>query len=249
MSAFASIRRLLAGGAVSALVLALVIGLGVTFGVYGSGGLIAPIGTVLGCWIVLSALVDPIVRLRRGLSLPAAVIGMTVAHIGLGIITIGITTTETARVEQDVALKMGQSVTLGHYQFRFDGTAAVQGPNYDATQARIVVSRDGREFTTLLPEKRNYIVQEQAIAEAALSVGAKRDLLVTLGEDLGAGAWSLRVQVRPLMMWVWLGAALMAIGGLVSACDRRYRRLAMAAAGATDVPAPAVTPRGDELPA
>ena len=103
--------------------------------------------------------------------------------------------------------------------------------------------------TTLLPEKRNYIVQEQAIAEAALSVGAKRDLLVTLGEDLGAGAWSLRVQVRPLMMWVWLGAALMAIGGLVSACDRRYRRLAMVAAGASDVPAPAATPRGNELPA
>ncbi|MEP7312377.1 MAG: heme lyase CcmF/NrfE family subunit [Pseudomonadota bacterium] len=235
---------------ISTFALALCLGLAVTIGVYGSGGLLAPIGTVLGCWIVLSALVDPLLRLRRGMSLPAAVIGMTVAHIGLGIITIGITTTETARVEQDVALTQGKSVTLGDYQFRFDSINPIQGPNYDAMQARIVVSRDGREVTTLLPEKRSYIVQQQALAEAALDVAGRRDLLVTLGEDLGAGAWSMRVQVRPLMMWVWIGAGLMAFGGLVSVCDRRYRRLALATTEATAAAAPpAATPRGPGLPA
>ena len=76
----------------------------------------------------------------------------------------------------------------------------------------------------LLPERRNYWVQQQSLAEAALGVGWRRDLLATLGEEVGEGAWSVRVQVRPLMRYVWLGSALMAFGGLLATLDRRYRR-------------------------
>jgi cytochrome c-type biogenesis protein CcmF len=77
-------------------------------------------------------------------------------------------------------------------------------------------------------------VQQQSLAEAALGVSWRRDLLVTLGENLGDDAWSVRVQVRPLMRWLWLGAALMALGGLIATLDKRYRkaREAHALAGA-----------------
>jgi cytochrome c-type biogenesis protein CcmF len=88
----------------------------------------------------------------------------------------------------------------------------------------VAITQNGKPLKTLLPERRNYWVQQQSLAEAALGVGWRRDLLVTMGEDLGNGAWSLRVQVRPLMRYVWLGAALMAFGGLLSTVDRRYRR-------------------------
>jgi cytochrome c-type biogenesis protein CcmF len=211
---------------------AAVMGLAMIIGLYGDRSLLGPIGVTLGFWIVLAALVDPVDRLRRGLSLSPAVLGMTLAHIGLGVITVSITTMEMRMVERDVALKPGETVQLGHYTFRFDGVRDIQGPNYDAKQARVIVTRDGSGVTVLLPERRNYWVQQQSLAEAALGVNWRRDLLVTLGEGVGDGAWSLRMQVRPLMRWLWLGAALMALGGLVATLDKRYRRVAEARAGA-----------------
>jgi cytochrome c-type biogenesis protein CcmF len=211
-------RELLATG-----VLAVVFSLAVAVGVYGLHEVLAPVVVALGAWIVVTALVDPVDRIRRRLSLPGAVLGMTLAHLGLGIMTIGIGISQTARVERDVALSPGQQVELGGYAFRFEGTELVEGPNYEAVRARIAVTRDGESQGVLLPERRAYFVQGQALAEAALGVRLRRDLLATLGEDLGGGAWSVRLQVRPLMMLIWIGAMLMTLGGIAAAADRRYR--------------------------
>jgi cytochrome c-type biogenesis protein CcmF len=213
---------------------AVVLGAAMMIGVYGDRSLLGPLGVVLGFWIILSALVDPVDRLRRGLSLSPAVLGMTMAHIGLGVMAISITTMESRMIERDVALKPGAQVELGRYAFRFDGVRDIEGPNYSAKQATVVVTRGGQPVTVLHPERRNYLVQQQSLAEAALGVSWRRDLLVTLGESLGDDAWSVRVQVRPLMRWLWLGAALMALGGLIATLDKRYRkaREAHALAGA-----------------
>lgn len=125
---------------------------------------------------------------------------------------------------RDVALHPGEQVKLGDYVFSFESVKDIDGPNYSSRQATVTVSRDGKLLSTLLPERRNYWVQQQSLAEASLGVSWTRDLLVTMGEELGNGAWSLRVQVRPLMRFVWLGAALMAFGGLLSTVDKRYRK-------------------------
>jgi cytochrome c-type biogenesis protein CcmF len=206
------------------LVLSLVLGLALILGVYGDRSLLGPIGVVIGVWIVVSSLVDPVDRLRRGLSVSPSILGMTLAHIGLGVITIGITTMESRMEARDVALAPGQQVELGRFAFRFEGVEEIDGPNYAATRARMVVTRDGKPETVLFPERRNYLVQQTTLAEASLGVGWRHDLLATLSEEVGGGAWSFRVQVRPLMRYVWLGAALMAFGGFLSTLDRRYRR-------------------------
>jgi cytochrome c-type biogenesis protein CcmF len=213
-------------------VLALVLGVALMLGVYGDRSLIGPVGVVLGLWIILSSLIDPLDRLRRGIKVPLAVAGMTMAHIGLGLTAIALTTMETNMQERDVSLAPGQQVQLGRYGFRLEGISDVEGPNYAAKQARIAVTRDGKPETVLLPERRNYYVSEQSLAEASLGVGWRRDLLATMGEETGGGAWSLRVQVRPVMRLVWLGSALMALGGLLATLDRRYRRAREAAAQA-----------------
>nr|ART39243.1 H572 [uncultured bacterium] len=213
-------RRRLLGSAVFALVL----GLAMILGIYGDRSLLGPIGVVLSLWIILSALIDPVDRLRRRLSIPPAVLGMTLAHIGLGVTTLGITTMETRMMERDVPMSPGDQVQLGAFAFRLESLAEIEGPNYSATQARITVTHDGKQERVLLPERRNYYVQGQSLAEAALGVGWRRDLLATLGEPLGNGAWSVRLQVRPLMRFVWFGSALMALGGLLATFDRRYRR-------------------------
>ena len=218
-------------------VVAAAIGIGVVYGVYSHGKLLSPLGATLGAWIILTSLVDPINRWRRHLSLPRAVLGMTVAHIGLGVFVIAITATESFTLERDVAMAVGGRASLGSYDFLFKGVAPEQGPNYDGVRATVVVTRHGSPVSTMYPAKRNYWVARTDTKEAAIQMHGGSNVFVALGDDLGAGKWSLRFQVRPLLNFVWLGAAIMALGGGLSATDRRYR-LAARAAAVTPVAAP-----------
>jgi cytochrome c-type biogenesis protein CcmF len=49
-----------------------------------------------------------------------------------------------------------------------------------------------------------------------------------MGEPLGDGAWSMRLQYKPLVRFIWLGAIVIALGGFIAICDRRYRSRATA---------------------
>jgi len=205
-------------------VFAAILGLALILGIYADRSVLGPVGVVLALWIIITALVDPVDRLRRRLSLSAAVLGMTLAHIGLGVVVLGITVMESDRLEMDVSMAPEQEQQVGHYVFRLESIEDVLGPNYSAQRARVTVTRNGKPEAVLFPEQRHYDVQQQTLAEAALGVNLERDLLATLGDSLGGGAWSMRLQVRPLMSFVWLGAFFMACGGLLATLDRRYRR-------------------------
>jgi cytochrome c-type biogenesis protein CcmF len=140
------------------------------------------------------------------------------------VFAIGITVTQTYRVEKDIALKPGQTAVLQGYTFEFRSTRPVAGPNYDAIESEVVVTRDGKPVTTLHPQKRTYRVQTMPMTESGIHVKWNRDLFVAMGDDLGAGAWSMRLQYKPMVRYIWIGALIMAIGGMVAITDRRYRR-------------------------
>ena len=87
------------------------------------------------------------------------------------------------------------------------------------------MSKDSRAVTTLYPEKRNYIISMMPMTEAAIDDSLMRDVYVALGEPIAEGSnkWAVRIYVKPLIRWIWLGAIIMALGGLLSMLDRRYR--------------------------
>jgi cytochrome c-type biogenesis protein CcmF len=148
---------------------------------------------------------------------------MCIAHLGVGVFAIGASGVESYKIEKDVALKPGGNFTIAGYDFKFITAGDVRGPNYDAVQAVVEVRRGGRLITTLLPQKRHFWVQQTDNSQAAISVGWARDLFVAMGNPLGADAWSMRIQYKPLVRYIWLGAIIMAFGGLLAATDRRYR--------------------------
>ena len=205
------------------LIVGAVLACGVVFGIYSHGRVLTPVGATLAFWIVLASLVDPIDRWRRGLTLPRAVIGMTVAHLGLALAVLSLTTVQSFTIEKDVALAPGGSVSTGGYVFRFEGVRPIQGPNYDAVGGTITVTRNGAPLMVLKPEKRHYWVKGTEKTETSIKMHHGANILVALGEDLGAGRWSVRIQIRPLVSFIWLAALIMAIGGAVAASDRRYR--------------------------
>jgi cytochrome c-type biogenesis protein CcmF len=181
------------------------------------------VGFVFGFWIMLSSLLEPVRRLRQGQRLTAGLLGMSIAHFGVGMFAIGASGVETYKIEKDVALKPGSSYFIAGYEFHFVNTVDVTGPNYDAVRALVEVTRGGKLVTILRPEKRHFWVQQTDNSQAAISVNWSRDLFVAMGNPLGANAWSMRIQYKPLVRYIWLGAFVMAVGGLIAATDRRYR--------------------------
>jgi cytochrome c-type biogenesis protein CcmF len=181
------------------------------------------IGFSFGFWVIFSAVLEPLRRLRQKQTLTAALLGMSIAHLGVGVFAIGASGVESYKIEKDVALKPGGSFAIAGYDFKFVNATDVRGPNYDAVQGLIEVTRGGKPVTTLSPQKRHFWVQQTFNSKAAISVNWARDLFVAMGEPLGDNAWSMRIQYKPLVRYIWLGAIIMALGGFIAATDRRYR--------------------------
>jgi cytochrome c-type biogenesis protein CcmF len=217
--------------------LALLVSLGIQEWVFGAIHWIGLIGFTFGFWIIFSALLDPLRRLRQRQTLTAGLLGMAIAHIGVGMFAIGASGVESYKIEKDVALKPGGTFAIAGYEFRFVKASDVRGPNYDAVQAQVEVTRGGRPVASLTPQKRHFWVQQTDNSAAAISVGWARDLFVAMGNPLGEGAWSMRIQYKPLVRYIWLGAFVMALGGVIAATDRRYR-LRVKAVSAEGVAAP-----------
>ena len=125
---------------------------------------------------------------------------------GVGMFAIGASGVESYKIEKDVALKPGGSFRIAGYDFRFVSAANVRGPNYDAVQALVEVTRGGKPVTVLRPQKRHFWVQQTDNSQAAISVNWSRDLFVAMGDPLGDNAWSMRIQYKPLVRYIWLGA-------------------------------------------
>ncbi|MDP8985816.1 MAG: heme lyase CcmF/NrfE family subunit [Pseudomonadota bacterium] len=193
---------------------------GVAYGTFHGVGLV---GMTFGFWVMFSAAFEPLRRWRLGQKVTTGLLGMAIAHLGVGLFAIGASGVESYKVEKDVALEPGGSFAIAGYDFRFVNATDVRGPNYDAVQALVEVTKAGKPVAILKPEKRHFWVQQTDNSQAAISVDWSRDLFVAMGDSLGEGAWSMRIQYKPLVRYIWLGALVMAVGGFVAATDRRYR--------------------------
>jgi cytochrome c-type biogenesis protein CcmF len=148
---------------------------------------------------------------------------MTVAHLGVAIFIVGVALVRGYESDLDVRMAPGETATVGGHEFTFKGTSEVAGPNYSATRGEVEVRRGGAMERTLHPEKRVYQASGQTMTEAAIDSGFARDLYVSLGEPVGDGAWGVRIYHKPFINWIWGGCIVMAFGGLLALCDRRYR--------------------------
>ncbi len=189
------------------------------------------LGLTLGIWIMLTTLAMLWARTARGARLrdfaatPPAVYGMALAHIGVGVLIIGVAVSNAYSVEKDVRIAAGETFSLAGYDFQFNGTVKAPGANYESIRGEFLVRKNQQLVATLYPEKRTYLVMKTPMTEAAIDPGFTRDLYVALGEPLDDSAWAVRLYYKPLLRWIWLGALLMALGGLIAAADHRYRPL------------------------
>jgi cytochrome c-type biogenesis protein CcmF len=188
------------------------------------GKLKAAAGVAAAAWVALGTARFIWTRLRGNGRFNAEMVGMLLAHTGVAVFLIGALLVEALNVQREVALSPGHDLEVSGYTLRFEGVDHQQGPNYVSDRGHVRVLQGGRELALLHPEKRAYASGGQMMTEAGIHARVRGDVYVALGEPLGNNAWAVRVHIKPFVRWVWLGALLMALGGFVTAADRRFRR-------------------------
>ncbi len=192
----------------------------------------ASLGLLLFCWIVATSLQNLWSRvhsqsgesslLNRIKATSRSYYGMHLAHIGVAVFIAGVTVVTSYQTEKDVKMNIGDTVSVGGYEFRLSNLAQYQGPNYQAVRADMEVSRNGSPVGVMHPEKRAFTASGNATSETAIDRSIWRDLYLSLGDAVPGGGWTVRVYHKPLVNWIWGGALLMAIGGGFAVTDRRY---------------------------
>ncbi len=188
------------------------------------GKLKAAAGVAAAAWVALGTARFIWTRLRGNGRFNAEMVGMLLAHTGVAVFLVGALLVEALNVQREVALSPGHDLEVSGYTLRFEGVDHQQGPNYVSDRGHVRVLQGGRELALLHPEKRAYASGGQMMTEAGIHARVRGDVYVALGEPLGNNAWAVRVHIKPFVRWVWLGALLMALGGFVTAADRRFRR-------------------------
>ncbi len=193
-------------------------------------------GLFLALWIVATTVVMAVRRIRNapqaGLvaklrANSASWYGMMLAHLGIAVFITGVTLVKGYGIEENATLDNGQSVTVDGYEFTFRGVTPVTGPNYEGLAGVVEMRRNGVLLETLRPEKRVYNASGNTMTEAAIDAGIFGDRYVSLGEPISdkgvAGAWGMRIYIKPFVDWIWGGCFMMALGGFLAMSDRRYR--------------------------
>lgn len=202
---------------------------------------LAVLGMLLSVWIMITTImeiqqrIEPLqqasqLTIMQSLrKLAPSHWGMVCGHLGFAVSLIGISLVSAYSVERNVRMAIGDSVQVQEYEFVFDDVTREQGPNYTADRGHFVINQQGKQVADLYAEKRFYPVQRNSMTEAGIDSGVTRDLFVALGEPLENGDWAIRIYVKPFVNWIWLGAFIMAFGGVLSISDKRYRMAKMAA--------------------
>ncbi|MCX7559494.1 heme lyase CcmF/NrfE family subunit [Sulfitobacter sp. F26204] len=225
-------------------VLALALG-GLSYAMQTGRSMIGPLGLFLGAWLVMGVGVELAQRtgrgsdrLRRLTRLPRADWGKATAHAGLGVTIAGIAGL-TAWTQDDIRVaQLNKPWNVGKYELTLTDVQDLRGPNYLSTMGMVDLAQKGELVAQLRPEKRFYPVAQMPTTEAGIDSDFLRDVYVVIGDQQNNGGWTVRTYIKPLTAWIWLGCAMMALGGVFSLSDRRFR-VAAGASKARRTPVPA----------
>lgn len=207
--------------------------------VYKGGPILGYLSLALAAWLLLATLREWAGRIRlfddtftkamqRARRQTRAANGMTLAHAGLAIAIFGFVGSSVWKSEQILYVTDGTQIEIAGFDVTFEGIEEVRGPNYLAQRGTLTVDRNGEAVTILYPERRYYPVAGSNTTESAIRSTLAGDLYASLAPPSSAeasseGAWTLRILYEPLVNLIWIGSALLVLGGTVSLTDRRLR--------------------------
>jgi cytochrome c-type biogenesis protein CcmF len=219
-------------GAVQRLIVAILCGLAalVVFAVWRGGPALSILLAGLAIFTVAGAFVDLFGRIfggsgsavARALGLPRSAYGTAFAHAGLGLTLLGLAATGWG-TEKILVMKPGDSVVVGPYELAMERIFDRAGPNYSAKVASMEIRSGGVRIGEIEPEIRSYPTRRMSRTEAGIATLGLGQLYMSIGNGATPGGLDARIYWKPLVVFIWFGAIVMAFGGLVSLSDRRLR--------------------------
>lgn len=161
--------------------------------------------------------------------LPAPFYAMTISHLGVAVLAFSITALTIGEEEKELLMKIGEKTSIAGHEINFIGTKVVKGENYLSRKGTFSVFKNGKEVTNLNPESRIYFVQGTHTTEADVYYNILYDLYIVIGDKVesytgeSGNGFSIRIYIKPFMLWVWIGCIMIACGGLVS-CVHSFRK-------------------------
>jgi len=184
-------------------------------------------GFFLSAVLTITTILTVVERMHAGQK-SCATWGMGLAHLGIAIMTAGITLAGQYSQEAELVMSVGQRQNLDGFSIEFNDLKSVDGPNYIGQQADFKVYRENKLLAELKPEKRLYLPQESTMTETAIGAGFLYDLDIAMGDPINSKQWSLRFYVKPGVRWIWGGGLIAALGGVIAALPARKEEEALA---------------------
>jgi len=193
-------------------------------------GILPLLGLALGLGLAVASLLP--LRRRKLSRTPLATWGMVVAHFGIAIALLGMSSESAFTQERLAALEEGGRTSVGPWSIELQGVEPMAGPNWTAMQARIAARYDGGKASVLTPQARNFWAPPQQTTESALLTRWNGQLYAVVGDRTPDGRWQLRLWWKPFVPLIWYGGLLVALGGVLALIGRvitdiRNRRLAV----------------------
>lgn len=189
----------------------------------------------VAAWVVFSTLqtlANKTNAFRSWRPLPASFYGMVCAHLGFAVLLMGVTAATCWKHETTLWMQAGQHVRFAGRDVEFMGTLGGIGPNYDFDRGLFKISnpRDAQEFFMARPEKRWYPVAERMMSETSLHLRGGDVFYLVMGDQdaQDSGKWVVRLYYHPLISLIFLGAYMIALGGLLALFDKKRRGQSMA---------------------
>jgi cytochrome c-type biogenesis protein CcmF len=181
------------------------------FLIYQSYSFIGVAGIILAFWIISNNLLI-LIKKNKNYST-----GMIIAHLGIGLLILGITGSSIWQEEKITKMKINSVTKIKKYNIVFEKINEIKGSNYVALQGNFLVYDDEKNIVTKLkPENRFYPIKNNFTTEASIHTNLFRDLYIVLGEGNLNNGWVVRIYYNPLVIWIWIGSLVIFIGGIVS---------------------------------
>jgi cytochrome c-type biogenesis protein CcmF len=147
--------------------------------------------------------------------------GGYIVHLGIIILAMGIIGSSVYDVEADAVLLPGESMTINEYSLTYENLDYYTTPSREMVAAELTVSSNGKELTSLRPEKIFHYSYQQPVTEVAIRSTLVEDLYVILVSWDESGAAAFKVLVNPLVIWIWIGGTVVVLGGLIAFWPKR----------------------------
>jgi len=152
-------------------------------------------------------------------------IGMIIAHLGIGLLILGVTGSSVWQTEKIVKMKINSQIKINKYSITFNKINEIKGSNYLAIQGNFVVYDKNKNIITILkPENRFYPVTGIFTSEVSIHTNLFRDLYIVLGEGNIDEGWIVKIYHNPLVVWIWIGSLTVFLGGIFS-INKNLRKL------------------------